>query len=74
MLMRYLVMKKGNSIRWGRVCVYLEIVGGVDLKVVPVPGNDRGRVALEVNLNPKKENKTIQLDLCLVFLTNLNSM
>ena len=47
-------MKKGNSIRWGRVCAYLEIVGGVDLKVVPVPGDDRGRVALEVNLNPKR--------------------
>ena len=72
--MRNLVMKKGNSIRWGRVCAYLEIVGGVDLKVVPVPGNDRGWVALEVNLNPKTENKTIRFDLCLVFLTNLKSM
>lgn len=58
MLMRNLVMK-GNSIRWGRVCAYLEIVGGVDLKVVPVPGDDWRWVALEVNLNPKKENKAI---------------
>ena len=47
-------MKKGNSIKWGRVCADLEIVGGVDLKAVPVPGDDRGWVALEVNLNPKR--------------------